>query len=567
MTKSAIPDPPWWKETTVYQIYPRSFLDSSGSGIGDLNGIVSKLDYLKDLGIETIWISPFFVSPTWKPYKQHDCGYDITDYRDVNPEYGSLETADLLIKEIHDRDMKIVLDMVLNHTSIEHEWFKESRSSRDNPKRDWYIWRDGKKPGGTKAPNNWRAIITGSPWHYDGRTDQWYYAAFLSFQPDLNYRNPEVQQEMLDTIRFWLKRGVDGFRLDIINALLEDKEFRDAPFTPKLFSEDLDLLFKSSRMNLNHPDTIAFCKKLRKTIDEFESHSRFMVGEIIASLPTIREFLGENADGLNLAFLFKSLNVPLHAHKVRELIELYEEHFPEPLMPTWVFGNHDMVRRISKLNGRMEKAKLNAALQLTARGVPFIYYGEEIGMEQAHISVKQSLDPLAHHFRRIPPFVHSMLEKRKRSIIRDGCRTPMQWNDTENGGFSEAGVETWLPVTPSYRERNVLAQEKDRDSLLHCYKRFLRTRRETPALHSGDLKMISRNEVPKNILSYVRSSDKEGKQQTVYAFLNFSGDTRSFKSPGKNLELLTSTTIKSNPLQQNGEIVLTPWEGIVLKAG
>ena len=290
-----------------------------------------------------------------------------------------------------------------------------------------------------------------------------------------------------------------------------------------------------------------------------------MVGEIIASLPTIKEFLGENADGLNLAFLFKSLNVPLNAKKVRELIELYERHFSEPLMPTWVFGNHDRFRRISKLNGSMKKAKLNAALQLTARGVPFIYYGEEIGMEQADIGVKESLDPLARHFRRVPPFVHSILGKCKQSIMRDGCRTPMQWNDTENGGFSEAGVETWLPVTPSYRERNVLSQEEDPDSLLHCYKRFLRMRRETPVLHSGNLKIIPPKEIPKNILSYVRSFNDEGTEQKVYIFLNFSGEIVSSMAPVKNPELLTSTTIRSDPFQKDGEMVLTPWEGIVLK--
>ena len=565
MTEDRDSKNPWWKKTTVYQIYPRSFLDTTGNGIGDLNGIISKLDYLQDLGIETIWISPFFVSPTWKPYQQHDCGYDIIEYRDVNPEYGSLETVELLIKEIHDRDMKIVLDMVLNHTSIEHAWFKESCASRDNPKRDWYIWRDGKKSGRKKPPNNWRAMIMGSPWHYDQRTDQWYYAAFLDFQPDLNYRNAEVQREMLDTARFWLKKGVDGFRLDIINALFEDEDFQDAPLTWKLFSEDMDVLFKSSRMNFNHPDTIEFCKKLRRTIDEFDDPSRFMVGEVIASLPTIKKFLGEDTDGLNLSFLFKSLNVPLNAKKVEQLIQLYEKYFPEPFIPTWVFGNHDRFRRISKLNGSMKKAKVNAALQLTARGVPFIYYGDEIGMEQADIKVKESLDPLARHFRRIPPFVHSALGKSKRSIIRDGCRTPMQWNDTENAGFSMAGAKTWLPVSPSYKERNVLAQEKDPDSLLHCYRRFLRIRRETPALHSGDLTIMRRKQIPGKILSYVRSFHDEGRGEEVYIFLNFSSKIVSFMTPLKDLKLLTSTTMKSNPLQQNGKIVLTPWEGIVLK--
>ena len=557
---------PWWKKTTVYQIYPRSFVDSTGNGIGDLNGIISKLDYLKDLGVETIWLSPFFVSPTWKPYREHDCGYDITDYRDVNPEYGRLETACLLIREVHDRGMKIVLDMVMNHTSVEHEWFKASSESRDNPKRDWYIWRDGKKPGGKKPPNNWRAMIMGSPWHYDPRTDQWYYAAFLKFQPDLNYRNPEVQQEMLDVVRFWLKKGVDGFRLDIINTLFEDAAFRDAPFTFKLFSENMDILFKSSRMNFNHPDTIEFCKKLRKTIDEFDDPPRFVVGEIMASLTTIKQFLGENADGLNLSFLFKSLNVPLKAKRIRRLMQLYEKHFPEPFIPTWVFGNHDMFRRISKLHGSMTRAKLNAALQLTARGVPFIYNGEEIGMEQAEINVKESRDPLARHFQRIySQQIHSLIGKFGQSIIRDGCRTPMQWTDTENAGFSRAGVKPWLPVTPSYKERNVDVQEKDPDSLLRCYKRFLSIRRETPALHSGDLKILPRKDTPENILSYVRSFNDQGIEQNVYVFLNCSGQGVNFKTPLKNLHLMTSTTVKSDSLIKNGEITLTPWEGVVLQ--
>ncbi len=558
--------PPWWKKTTVYQIYPRSFLDTNGNGIGDLNGIIAKLDYLKDLGIETIWISPFFKSPTWKPYKEHDCGYDIINYRDVNPEYGSLETLDMLIKEIHDRDMKIVFDMVLNHTSIDHEWFKESRSSRDNPKRDWYIWRDGKKPGGKKPPNNWRAVISGSPWHYDKKTDQWYYAAFLNFQPDLNYRNPDVQQEMLDLVRFWLKKGVDGFRLDIINALFEDEALRDSPLTFKLFSEDMDVFFKSSRMNLNHPDTIEFCKKLRKTIDEFHDPSRFMVGEIMASIPTIKKYLGKNADGLNLSFLFKSLNLTMNAKKVSKLIQLYEKKFPEPFIPTWVFGNHDMFRRISKLKGRMAKSKLNAALQLTARGVPFIYYGEEIGMEQADVNLKESRDPLTYHFSWIPSFAHSIIHKFGQSIARDGCRTPMQWDDTENAGFSLPGVKTWLPITPSYKERNVAAQEKDPDSLFHCYKRFLSIRKKTPALHSGNLKIIPSKELPKNILGYIRSFTDQKQEQDIYVLLNFSNKTIRFMAPRTNFELLTSTAFNSNPFQQNGEMMLTPWEGIVLKS-
>ncbi len=555
---------PWWKKTVVYQIYPRSFKDSTGDGIGDLKGIISKLDYIKDLGVETIWFSPFYKSPTWKPYKDHDCGYDISDYRDINPEYGNMDDTDLLIEEVHKRGMKIVLDLVMNHTSSEHEWFKESRSSRDNPKRDWYIWRDGKKPEGKKPPNNWDSMIAGSPWTYDPATEQYYYHEFLDFQPDLNFRNPEVQEEMLNTIRFWLKKGVDGYRLDIINALFEDEEFRDAPFKPVLFNENNDKLFKSGEMNLNHPDTLEFCKTLRKTIDEFDNPPRFMVGEVSASIETLKKYLGENADGLNLIFAFQASRKAMKAEKYKKIIEIFEKEFPEPFIPTWVFGNHDLMRRISRYKGDMEIAKLNAALQLVVRGVPFIYYGEEIGMENVNFKKKNSKDAITYHFSFVPQFLISILRK-YHPMIRDECRTPMQWDDSENAGFSpKAGVETWLPVSKSYRERNVKNQEEDIDSLLHCYKRFLKIRKENPALNAGDLEFINLDNVSSDLLTFKRSTSVEGVVQTVYIFLNFSKITISFKNPIKNAKLLVSTTINSNSLSENGIISLNPWEGIVI---
>jgi len=369
---------------------------------------------------------------------------------------------------------------------------------------------------------------------------------------------------MLDTVCFWLKKGVDGYRLDIINALFEDEAFRDAPLTFKLFSQDMDLLFKSSSMNFNHPDTIQFCKKLRQTIDEFEDPSRFMVGEIMASVLTVKKFLGENADGLNMAFLFKSLKVPLKAKKIRKLMQSYEEHFPEPFIPTWVFGNHDVVRRISKLKGSIKKAKLNAALQLTARGVPFIYYGEEIGIPQARIRRRDSLDPLTRHFQHLPHWVYSLMRKSGQSLLRDECRTPMQWDATENAGFSPPGVRPWLPLAPSYEERNVATQENDPDSLLHCYKRLLRVRKETPALHSGDLRMMPREGLPSDVLAYVRSITSKGKKQKAYVFLNLSDRTVGLTAPVEMAQLLTSTTVRSRPHRRKGKIELTPWEGIVL---
>ena len=559
---------PWWKKTVVYQIYPRSYMDSTGNGIGDLKGIISKLDYIKDLGVETIWFSPFFKSPTDKPYKEHDCGYDISDYRDINPEYGNMDDLDELIKEIHSRGMKIVLDMVMNHTSIEHQWFKESRSSKDNPKRDWYIWRDGKKPNGKKPPNNLRPMIfLGGAWKYDPSTEQWYYHCFLPFQPDLNYRNPKVQKEMLDTVRFWLKKGADGFRLDIFNALFEDAEFRDAPFAFTLANQDFDLFFKSSKMTLNHPDTLEFCKTLRSTLDEFPD--RFMVGEVGASKATLKKYLGDvtedrtDTNGLNVIFDLQSTSTPMKAKKFKKLIELYEHWFPDPYMPTWVFGNHDQFRRISKIDNSVEQAKLNAALQLTARGMPYIYYGEEIGMRNAKIHKNESKDAVSHHFKIIPQFIRNFIVRFGVTMNRDECRTPMQWNSSENAGFSPPGVETWLPVNKTSDENNAEIEEKDPESLLNCYTRFLKARKETPALNSGNIEILKVKKSPKALLAYERKAIVNNEGQKAFIFLNFSKKNIRFRNPLKNPKILVSTSIKTEALEGD-YLILTPWEGIVL---
>jgi len=564
---------PWWKKTVVYQIYPRSFMDSNGDGIGDLKGIISKLDYLKELGIETIWFSPFYESPTFKSYSMHDCGYDIMNYKGINPEYGDMDIADELIKEIHARDMKIVLDMVLNHTSIEHPWFKESRSSKDNPKRDWYIWRSGRKPtkkmpGGKKPPNNWRSLILKSGWHYDTLTHEYYWAQFLWFQPDLNYRNPEVQKEMLDIVRYWLKKDIDGFRLDIINALFEDAEFRNNPRTWRLFSSDFSelYLFQKPIYTINHPDTFEFLKKLRETIDEFKNPERFMVGEVSAPIPILRKYLGENDkyDRLNLVFLFQSMATPFKAKSFKKLIQTYECYFHEPYIPTWVFGNHDRTRRISKLGNSILKAKLNAALQLTSRGVPFIYYGEEIGMENGYTSKKESRDALVHHFKWIPEiFMKLAYSITKETLNRDFCRTPMQWNDSEHAGFtSKEVIRTWLPITKSYKERNVKKELADPDSLLNCYKRFLKVRKETPALNKGSLKIIEIPDTPKCVLTYERRTKINRKEQIGYIFLNFSNKPLKFKNHLENIKFLVSTTIYNTPITEN-RIIMNPWEGFV----
>ncbi len=552
---------PWWKKTTVYQIYPRSFKDSTGSGTGDLNGIISKLDYLQDLGIETIWFSPFYPSPTYKDYKDHDCGYDISNYRDINPEYGDMATFEKLVAEMHGRGMKIVLDMVMNHTSVDHPWFVESRSSKDNPKRDWYIWRDGQNDG---PPNNWQSMVTGPAWEYDEQTGQYYYHEFLVSQPDLNYRNPEVQAEMLDTVRFWLKKGADGFRLDIIHALFEDEEFRDAPFELQLDAVNGDVSFRSNKYQLHHPDTLEFCQKLRAVVDKFEE--RFLVGEVAGTFDELKAYTGEVKDGRNTGlhqvFAFQALAVPLKASKVRQLMENLEHHFPEPLTPTWVFGNHDQTRRLTKLGGDLDKARLNCALQLTARGVPYIYYGEEIGMQNSRLLAKESKDAVAHHFSWLPQLGHDFLRWRGAAVLinRDECRTPMQWDTSLNAGFSSG--EPWLPVDPNFQNRNVETQQQNPDSLLNCYKRFLKVRKETPALHGGDFEFIAVHGAH-NVLAYKRSAAINGRRQEVFVFLNMQPKSSRFANPCPDCELLISTR-NGRQLSEGLHLELQPWEGLAL---
>ena len=550
----------WWAKAVVYQIYPRSFVDSNGDGIGDLRGVIDKLDYLVDLGVDALWLSPFFSSP------QADFGYDISNFRGVATEYGTMSDVDELIETAHRKGLNIVLDMVLNHTSDQHPWFIESRSSRENPKRDWYIWRDGRKPKGRSAPNNWCSMIGSRGWHYDPRTEQWYWAQFLPCQPDLNYRNTEVRKEMFDTLRFWMAKGVDGFRLDIINALFEDAEFRDNPvaWKPIPSMHDPSLPFHSNERTLNHPDTLSFMRELRDVVDNFgDGRDRFLVGEAIAPLDRLPEFCGDAADGLNLVFMFESLSVSLDARRLRRLIERYEERFPEPFLPTLVFSNHDRPRRISRLGGDLEKAKLNAAFQLTARGVPFLYYGEEVGIEQEPIPLKQALDPIALRFRHVPqPVVNLIRRVAGESLNRDECRTPMQWDASITAGFCAEDAEPWLPLSASYRQRNVTEQTRDPESLLNCYKRFISLRRKFPALHAGTVEVLDDNVAHFDILGYQRKRVIQGSEECVLVFLNTSAENREIRSGIEGFSRVASTIAQHSEdgaMLREG-FLLHPWE-------
>jgi oligo-1,6-glucosidase/alpha-glucosidase len=545
---------PWWQRTTVYQIYPRSFCDSNGDGIGDLPGIVSRLDYLRDLGVETLWLSPFFKSP------QGDFGYDIADYDDVAPEYGTMDDVRRLLDEAHARGLRVVLDMVLNHTSNEHPWFRESRESRTSEKRDWYIWRPGKKPGGAAPPNNWRSLVGPRGWHYDPRTEEWYWTSFLPFQPDLNYRNPAVQAAMLDVVRRWLGMGFDGLRLDIFHALFKDPEFLDNPFSPRPLpsEEDPDGFFQSYRRTLHHPDTLAFARRLRSVVDEFDSPPRFMVGEVFGAPAMLRRYC-TGGDGLHMVFLFKAMRTPFTAAGFRSLIAEFEREFPPPLLPTWVFGNHDRPRRGERIGYHPGREKLCAALQLTARGVPFIYYGEEIGMRDSDLPLATAKDPVAHMYRLVPEALASRMRRHGILLNRDACRTPMQWSGEKNAGFTAPGAQPWLPVHPLAESINVAAEERDPGSILQLYRRLLELRAAHPALSSGTLTLHAESAFPKDVLAYRRAHGG----RAVDVLLHFADTTRTVTLPVERRVLLSSYPDSGSV--RGREVRLRPYEALVVE--
>ncbi len=531
---------PWYHKTSIYQIYPRSFYDSNRDGIGDIPGIIQKLDYIKELGFDAIWCSPFFASP------QADFGYDISNYTVIAPEYGTLSDALQLIEETHRRDMRIVFDMVMNHTSAEHPWFKESRSSRDNPKADWYLWRD--------KPNNWQSVTGGSGWHYAKERDQYYWASFLPFQPDLNYRNPEVKKAMFDVVHFWLGKGVDGFRLDIFNYIYKDARFWDNPFSFQLVPTETSPsgFFQKPQYTMNRPENYEFAKELRNVCDEFGE--RLLLGEVNGGRDSIRKFMGEEQnDGLTLVFDFGMLGFKFTAQYFRDLIEDIEKHFPDPFMPVYVFSNHDSARSISHLGNDVRKAKLLHLLQLTVRGVPCMYYGEEIGMTNLKLPFVTALDPIPHKFKFIPRFVLDMLGL---TINRDEVRTPMQWDEDKNAGFSSA-EKTWLPIHPNYVDVNAEKENSDEGSLLNTIRAVMKIRNEELALQEGSLEWI--DNLPDNVLGYKRSD----RSNSVVVLLNFGDKEKAFRWTENNWTRLFCLS-KIDAVNAN-EIKLEGFGGMVLK--
>jgi alpha-glucosidase len=453
---------PWWQTGVIYQIYPRSFQDSNADGVGDLAGIVRRLRYLKELGVDAIWICPIFTSP------MADFGYDVADYKNIDPVFGTLADFDTLLAAAHAHGLKIILDLVPNHTSDQHPWFQESRSSRQSAKRDWYIWRDPAENG--DPPNNWLSEFGGSAWTFDPRTRAYYYHAFLDKQPDLNWRNLQVREAMFNVMRFWLNRGIDGFRVDVMWRLLKDEQFRDNPANPSFREGDPPSQAQIQVYTSDLPGMQALVADMRRVVDEFGD--RVLIGEIYLPLERLVAYYGQNLNGAHLPFNFSLLFAPWKARALASLIEEYEAALPPGGWPNWVLGNHDRPRIAARLG--LQQARLAAMLLLTLRGTPTLYYGDEIGLEQIMLPPDEARDPFE---RNVPGL----------GLGRDECRSPMQWDGTHYAGFST--VEPWLPVEQTFPEKNVVVQRNDASSIYQLYRRLLALRKRRPALVHGAFRL------------------------------------------------------------------------------
>jgi len=557
----------WWQSAVFYQIYPRSFADGNGDGIGDFKGMIEKLDYLQDLGIDGIWLSPHFPSP------YVDCGYDVSDYRGVAPEYGTMQDFKTFLEGAHQRGIRVVLDLVLNHTSDQHLWFQESRKDKTNPKRDWYIW---KSPVNGKEPNNWYSTFGGSAWELDVTTGEYYYHYFFKEQPDLNWKNPEVWEAMFNEARFWLDMGVDGFRLDAVGTIYEDESYENR--AEDMTQEDLFKLSheaKNDEMNaevlkywmamfhrqVDQPEVHEITKALRKVVDEYED--RVLIGETddIA-------FYGDNNNELHLNFNFPLMRTPrITADHVRRNQKERMAALPEWAWPCNTFGNHDSPRVYSNYgDGKNDdkQARLYLMLLLTLKGTPFLYNGEEIGMTDYVLTdPEQFRDPLSNLFY---GWAKSELRLSETEAIqvgairgRDKCRTPLQWSGEANGGFCPAGVKPWLPVNPNYELGvNVDKQSVDPDSLLSFYRKMLATRKASSALCTGEYELLDARD--KDVLFFKRKFAGE----EVYVLLNMSA--RAIEIDLKRNNKINKVIISNdqvNLASNQNQLRLAPYQGIL----
>ncbi len=490
----------WWRGAVIYQIYPRSFQDTDGDGVGDLPGIIERLDYVAGLGVDAVWIAPFFKSP------MADFGYDIADYRAVDPLFGSLADFDRLLARAHALGLKVMIDQVLSHTSAEHPWFRESRASRDNPKSDWYVWADARADG--TAPNNWLSIFGGPAWQWEPRREQYYLHNFLDAQPDLNFHNPEVREAVLDAVRFWLERGVDGLRLDAINFCFHDRLLRDNPAKPddqrsgRGFSPDNPYAHQYHLYNNTRPENLAFLEQLRGLLDQYPGVAA--LGEISSedSLATIAEYTGRRR--LHMGYSFELLSDDFSAGYIRDTVSRLDAHMQEG-WPCWAISNHDVERVLSRWGGGRPSAPLASlltAMLCSLRGTVCVYQGEELGLTEAEVPYEALRDPYGIAF--WPQFKG-----------RDGCRTPMPWNADAHAGFTTG--KPWLPIPGEHLALAVACQETDPASVLHGFRTFLHWRREHPALRTGTIRFL---ESPDPVLAFTRHAEEEA---LLVAF-NLSGE-------------------------------------------
>lgn len=530
---------PWWQRGVVYQIYPRSFQDSNGDGIGDLEGVITRLDYLSgELGIDVLWLSPIYPSP------MVDFGYDVADYCDIDPVFGDLAIFDRLVAGAHQRGMKVLIDWVPNHTSDQHAWFKESRSSRNNPKRHWYIWRDPRPDG--SLPNNWGSFFGGPAWTFDPASGQYYMHQFVKEQPELNWRNPELRAAMYDTLRFWMRRGVDGFRMDVIGLIIKDETLRDNPPNPNA-SPNLPPNDLNGRLlhihNWDQDDVHPIIRQIRQVLDEFPD--RCGIGELWGEMSRWVRYYGKEGDELQLPFNFRLMDVPWTAQEVRRSVNEMEaalqgvSRVSQFAWPNYVLGNHDRPRLASHVGGQAA-ARLAAMLLLTLRGTPTLYYGDEIGMENGHIPPDKIVDPQG---KNLGP-----------ERTRDVARTPMQWDASPNAGFSSiTHGEPWLPIAEDYPTRNVEAQAKEPHSIFCLYQKLLRLRRSSPALQLGSYQDVETGAA--ECYAYLRQQQAE----KVLVVFNFGAQACRLSLNGSGLPTQGEALISTHP-DHEGKLALTDLE-------
>ena len=503
------PDPDWWRGAVIYQIYPRSFQDSNHDGIGDLAGIIHRLTHVASLGVDAIWISPFFRSPML------DFGYDVSDYRDVDPMFGSLGDFDALVHRAHELGLRVLIDLVLSHTSDQHPWFKESRSSRDNAKADWYVWADA-RPDGT-PPNNWLSIFGGSAWQWDGERMQYYLHNFLKQQRDLNFHCPDVQDELLAVARYWLDRGVDGFRLDTINFYVHDKDLRSNPALPpekrsdKIAPSVNPYNWQEHLYDKNRPENLDFLRRLRAVMDEYPAITAVgEVGDDQIGLE-IQAAYTSGGDKMHMCYGFDFLSpVPPTGTREKEVLDRYDAVVGDG-WACWAFSNHDVVRHPSRWNLGEEAIRLYAALLMTLKGTVCLYQGEELGLSEAYVAFEDLRDPYGIEF--WPKFRG-----------RDGCRTPMPWvQDNQNGGFSD--TKPWLPVAVEHLDRAVGRQDREEGSTLDFYRAMLAFRKAHPVLAKGGLKIV---EARDDYLGLIRDDGTT----RLFAAFNLSDTGQAVTLPG-----------------------------------